>query len=154
MLSFKQSHAEIQDILNNAGSGGDSGTTDYTDLENKPSINSVTLTGNKTTADLGIKDVPTITSEDTGKYLKANYNSGEPVASWETVSSGGADLPTITSTDTGKVLVADYNSGDPQMDLGDLKVASTYIELNGAKVYISSTEPTGTIANGSFGFGW
>lgn len=31
-----------------------SGTTDYNGLENKPSINNVTLVGNKTTADLGL----------------------------------------------------------------------------------------------------
>ena len=36
--------------------GGGGGTTDYTDLTNKPSINSVTLSGNKTTADLGIME--------------------------------------------------------------------------------------------------
>ena len=34
------------------GSGG--GTSDYNDLSNKPSINSVTLSGNKTTSDLNI----------------------------------------------------------------------------------------------------
>lgn len=34
--------------------GGGGGTTDYTDLENKPSINSVTLTGNKTGSELGL----------------------------------------------------------------------------------------------------
>jgi hypothetical protein len=34
--------------------GGGSGTSDYTDLTNKPSINSVELSGNKTTSDLGI----------------------------------------------------------------------------------------------------
>ena len=35
---------------------GSAGTTDYTDLENKPSINDVTLSGNKTTSDLGLQD--------------------------------------------------------------------------------------------------
>ena len=34
------------------GTGG--GTSDYNDLDNKPSINSVTLSGNKTTSDLNI----------------------------------------------------------------------------------------------------
>ena len=34
--------------------GGGGGTTDYDDLDNKPSINSVTLTGNLTTSDLGL----------------------------------------------------------------------------------------------------
>ena len=36
------------------GSGGGGGTSDYTDLTNKPSINNVTLSGNKTAADLGL----------------------------------------------------------------------------------------------------
>ena len=34
--------------------GGGGGTSDYSDLSNKPSINNVTLSGNKTTSDLGI----------------------------------------------------------------------------------------------------
>lgn len=45
-----------------AGGGGGGGTSDYNDLTNKPSINNVTLTGNKTTSDLGI-DIPTATSD-------------------------------------------------------------------------------------------
>ena len=54
------------------GSGG--GTTDYNDLINKPKINSVTLSGNKTTADLNISyndldDKPTLaTVATTGDY--------------------------------------------------------------------------------------
>ena len=34
-------------------SGGGGGTSDYDDLENKPSINNVTLSGNKTLSELG-----------------------------------------------------------------------------------------------------
>lgn len=34
--------------------GGGGGTSDYSDLSNKPQINSVTLSGNKTSADLGL----------------------------------------------------------------------------------------------------
>lgn len=54
------------------GSGG--GTTDYNDLSNKPQINSVTLSGNKTTSDLNISyndldDKPTLaTVATTGDY--------------------------------------------------------------------------------------
>lgn len=36
------------------GSGGEGGTTNYTELSNKPQINGVTLDGNKTTADLSL----------------------------------------------------------------------------------------------------
>ena len=39
--------------LSEGGSGG-GGTSNYNDLTNKPSINGVTLSGNKTTSDLGI----------------------------------------------------------------------------------------------------
>lgn len=37
-------------------SSGEDGTTDYTALSNKPTINSVELTGNKTSADLGLAE--------------------------------------------------------------------------------------------------
>lgn len=92
MLSFKQSHAKIQAILDNAGSGGGGtgGTTDYTELENKPQINSVTLSGNKTTSDLGIDEVPEVTSSDDGKVLTAHYGGigGGSYSEWQ--------LPTLT----------------------------------------------------------
>lgn len=44
-------------------SGGGSGTSDYTELSNKPSINDVTLVGNISAADLGFANVAT-----TGDY--------------------------------------------------------------------------------------
>lgn len=124
MLSFKQSHAEIQDILDNAGSGGGSGTSDYTDLENKPQINSVTLTGNKSTADLGINEVPEITSADDNKVLRATYNNAteNSYSSWITP-------PWI-------------------LDEG------LYFTVNNIRVYVASTAPTGTIPEGSIGLGF
>lgn len=42
---------------------GGGGTSDYTDLTNKPSINSVTLSGNKTSADLGIPSITVSTTD-------------------------------------------------------------------------------------------
>lgn len=54
-MKFKQKQPVVQTAINNALSGGGtSGTTDYTELENKPQINSVTLSGNKTASDLGL----------------------------------------------------------------------------------------------------
>ena len=44
-------------------SGGGGGTTNYNSLENKPQINSVTLTGNKSAAELGLaatSDIPVV----------------------------------------------------------------------------------------------
>lgn len=45
---------QVLDKINQGGGGGGGGTSDYTQLSNKPSINSVTLTGNKSLSDLGI----------------------------------------------------------------------------------------------------
>ena len=41
-------------IATYGGGSGSGGTTDYNALTNKPSINGITLTGNKTPLDLGI----------------------------------------------------------------------------------------------------
>ena len=104
MLSFKQSHAEIQDILNNAGSGS-GGTSDYTDLANKPQINSVTLTGNKSLSDIGAATATDMTAQQA-----------------KTVGMGNGD--------------------------------TNYITVNGVRVYVASTAPTGTIPEGSIGLGF
>ena len=61
------------------GSGG--GTTDYNDLSNKPQINSVTLSGNKTTSDLNISyndldDKPTIPAAQ----VNSDWNAESGVA--------------------------------------------------------------------------
>ena len=50
--------------LKNSG-GGSGGTTNYNDLTNKPSINGVTLEGNKTSADLNIQSQTTQTDHGT-----------------------------------------------------------------------------------------
>ena len=52
-------------------SAGGGGTTNYNDLENKPSINDVTLAGNKTSADLGLLDVDQGT-ENEGKVMQVD----------------------------------------------------------------------------------
>lgn len=68
------------------GGGGGGGTSDYNDLTNKPSIASVTLSGNKTLADLGIAasaDLATVAT--TGEYSDL---SGVPTLA--TVATTGA----------------------------------------------------------------
>lgn len=47
---------EVDAAIEEAIEQGGGGTTDYNDLTNKPSINGVSLTGNKTTSDLGIEE--------------------------------------------------------------------------------------------------
>lgn len=62
--------------LNDAGGG----TSDYSDLTNKPQINSTTLSGNQTGADLGLQDatnIVTLTSTSTELATNTIYNGGE-----------------------------------------------------------------------------
>lgn len=47
-------NGETKKALASDFGGGGGGTSDYTDLTNKPSINSVTLTGDKTSGDLNL----------------------------------------------------------------------------------------------------
>lgn len=69
-------------------SGGGGGTSDYTDLTNKPSINNVTLTGNKSLSDLGAASESAVAA----KYTKPS--TGIPksdLASAVQTSLGKAD---------------------------------------------------------------
>ena len=60
--------AYLDKIVENGGGGGGGGTTNYNALENKPQINGTTLSGNKSSADLGLQD--TISFE--GTYDSSN----------------------------------------------------------------------------------
>lgn len=59
--------------------GGGGGTSDYTDLSNKPQINSVELSGDKSAADLGLQPttrVVTMVSSSTQLATNTIYNGG------------------------------------------------------------------------------
>lgn len=62
--------AESHKWVNGAGGGG---TTDYTDLTNKPSINGVTLSGNKTSSELGVASADDV-SAIVNMYGSKNLN--------------------------------------------------------------------------------
>lgn len=83
-----------------ASSGGGSGTSDYSDLTNKPKINSVTLSGNKTSAQLGlVGDVQfngtSVVTNGVGNITSANIRSVSPAC---TTLSG--TTATITANTT------------------------------------------------------
>ena len=61
------------------------GTTNYNNLINKPSINGVDLIGNKTSAALGIRDVPAVIESDDGKVLTADEDG---TYSWQELPEG------------------------------------------------------------------
>ena len=57
------------------GSGGSGGTTNYNALLNKPSINGVTLTGNKTLKQLGLLYEEEITTASNSWNIQHNLNT-------------------------------------------------------------------------------
>ena len=111
------------------------GTTDYTELTNKPQINGVTLTGNKSLDDLGI-DIPTATSELT--------NDSGFITS--------ADVPTKTSdltNDSGFITSADVSAVGLSGDYADLTNKPTIPTLtsqltNDSGFITSASVPTKT----------
>lgn len=62
-------------------SGGSGGSSDYTDLSNKPKVNNVTLSGNKTSAQLGLQDALV-----SGTNIKTVNNNS-------LLGSGNVDIP-------------------------------------------------------------
>jgi hypothetical protein len=100
-----------------------SGTKDYSELENKPSINNVTLQGNKTSADLGLQD-----SLTAGTNIE--INSGTISSKTGTFTyhydnwSGTADYPIINGNvqwnfEQGYIDLAQSNSTPYWVTLGE-----------------------------------
>lgn len=54
----------LQAIAEGGGGGGGGGTTNYNQLSNKPQVNGVTLSGNKTTSQLGLAGADVIAYGD------------------------------------------------------------------------------------------
>ena len=107
----------VEGMINLSGGGG-GGTSDYEELENKPSINNVTLSGNKTTSDLNISyddlldkpyinNMPPSIGADIGDVLTHTSDGDNWVAPVK-------ELPLITSGDNGKVLTV--SNGDVAWD--------------------------------------
>ena len=96
--------------------GGGGGTDDYEDLENKPQINSVTLSGNKSLADLGIaaaSDIPTVPVQS------VNGKTGAVVLDASDVGAGTYSKP------SGGIPKTDLASGvQNSLDLADTALQS------------------------------
>ena len=106
------------------GSFGTSfGSADYNDLTNKPSINSVELTGNKTTSDLGIV-IPAKTSDLTND---SGFITGNDLATVATTGNYN-DLnhkPNLASVATS----GDYNDLTNKPDLAEVATTGSYLSL-------------------------
>ncbi|HJA91921.1 MAG TPA: hypothetical protein H9717_02180 [Candidatus Eisenbergiella merdipullorum] len=81
--------------MNGGTGGGGGGTTDYNNLQNQPQINGVTLTGNKTSSDLGIS--AEITQVDHGTSDTTFTLPANEYHTWGEVSSLTLTLAAGTS---------------------------------------------------------
>lgn len=80
--------------------GGSQGTTNYTELENKPQINGITLAGNKTGSALGLMDSPAVGTS--GQVLTT---TGAGAYSWQ-------DLPEMPEPSEPEVTIIRPASGN------------------------------------------
>lgn len=80
----------VKHLEESGGGGGGGGTDDYNDLSNKPSINGVTLIGNKTTSQIGItipaassatpQPLGTAAAGNSTDYARADHVHKKPTA--------------------------------------------------------------------------
>ena len=120
--------AQVSDGQNGQdGQDGAAGTTDYTDMTNKPSINSVTLSGNKSLGDLGIHGVPSGGSEN--QVLAKNSGT---VYDLKWVAQSGGDAHGIPSGGSSGQVLAKSSGTDYAVQWKTNSLANlsdTYIDL-------------------------
>lgn len=117
----------------------EAGTMDYTELSNKPSINSVMLTGNKTASDLGLEPADNTIVKDSN-YVHTDNNftttlknkldgieAGAEVNAVDSVNNKTGDV-TITLSDLGGIPTTEKGANNGVATLGsDGKVPSSQL---------------------------
>lgn len=107
------------------------GTSDYSTLSNKPSINSVTLTGNKTSADLGILSDVTqgsnITIDKTDPSNPVISATGQVNADWNSTSGLSEILNKPTLGTMAAENASDYT---PTSGLATVATSGSYNDLS------------------------
>ena len=104
---YKKSNNDFDFGWKTGGGGG--GSSDYLDLDNKPSINNVELIGNKTATDLGLaaaSDIPAVPVQSVnGQTGDVNLTAADVGAGTYSKPSGGipkSDLASAVRTSLGK----------------------------------------------------
>ena len=117
---------------------GGGGTSDYSDLQNKPQINGITLSGNKTSADLG---VPTVqdTVDAVDNWLEENITNPDSPPLDRSLTSENAASPADLVGDIGQMVdsiaYGITNQASPTQakmgstDYGSVSVANGEIKL-------------------------
>lgn len=95
-----------------ATGGGTGGTTNYNDLSNKPQINNVVLSGNKSSEDLGLadaSDIPTALSDLTDDATHRTVTDTEKTT-WNSKSDFSGNYNDLTNKPTIPSSAADVNA--------------------------------------------
>lgn len=114
---YKKSNKDF-DFGWKTGSGG-GGTSDYLDLDNKPSINNIELVGNKTASDLGLAastDIPEVPVQS------VNGKTGAVILSASDVGAYVKPVTGIPKTDLSSAVQTSLNKADTALQA----VPSTY----------------------------
>lgn len=128
----KKSNTDYDTEWVNESGGGSGGTSDYTDLNNKPKINNVELSGNKSLSDLGITNF-------SGDY---NDLSNKP-----TIPTKTSDLTNDSGFLTNSIVEL-HGTGDAPINLNTLEAG--YYKIYG--VYTIGTRTYGQDADKSTPF--
>ena len=171
----KKSNTDYDTEWVNESGGGSGGTSDYTDLNNKPKINNVELSGNKSLSDLGITnfsgDYDDLSNKPTIPTALSELSSDEShrvvtdieKSTWNNKSSFSGDyndlsnkptIPTKTSdltNDSGFLtnsIVELHGTGDNPVDLNTLEAG--YYKIYG--IYTIGTRTYGQAADKSTPF--
>lgn len=106
------SNITIENNVISATGGGGTGTTDYTALTNKPSINNVTLTGNKSLADLGI-NIPSLSGYATQSWVegKGYLTEHQSLANYYTKTEINSSFSQYSKTTEVSTMIANAIGG-------------------------------------------
>ena len=112
------------------------GTTDYTQLENKPQINSVELTGNKTLNDLGI--------QPKGNYLTALPDNAVTTDTTQTITGGKTFTNGVTTASIYPTDEITFNSTSTFRYINNVdSIAGGYHSQNGYLTFKGDTTLVG-----------
>lgn len=127
----------------NGGGGG--GTDDYTDLNNKPSINGNTLSGNKTSNELGLQSTLTFDNSPTSESNNPVKSGGIFTALGEKVDKvNGKGLSTNDYTDADKTKLDGLNQVTANPTLAGTESDLTGLEIGNTKFKVPSGGGSGT----------
>lgn len=137
-----------------AGNSG-GGTSDYTDLTNKPSINNVTLSGNKTASDLSLASTTDIAGKQ-DKFERISYADWQLLTPQQQAAKPYYIYDYPSSAITARNVVYDNTSSgmsadDVQEAVDELKSGLTNLEysniLQAAPIFLAGDADLNTITN-------